>query len=474
MDITAVRYIYYFCTIVLESLQMKYKALYICLSAWLCTLMAEAQEIVRYADSVPGIEANGVSVYIENLRDGEVVLDVNGETPMIPASVTKLFTAATLFQNADLNAAYSTCVLIDGKIDRNGSLDGNLIICSDGDPTLESACFPDKKGFTDSISVALRRLGVNEIRGKILVRSPEWLSEAAPDGWTDNDLTWAYGSEYKPFNYADNRLSLKYSRNGDYTITPATDGVRVKKSGKPLPERILRDRNTPVYRVYYKGRKPFYETISNPLPENTFRAALRKRLEADSIALLDKKIKSRHSADTLLVHRSAPIYDIAKSMIMRSDNKFAEPLLRYAYPGLSRREALSREADLWTGRGISIDGNIIEDGSGLSRNNRISAYALADLLVWMIDNDPNFIQFSDMLPVAGQSGTMRGFLKGTPLEGRVRAKTGSLNGVQCYAGYVTDAVGVPTHVVVIMVNGFKISRAELKKRLQNLLIEKLS
>ena len=92
----------------------------------------------------------------------------------------------------------------------------------------------------------------------------------------------------------------------------------------------------------------------------------------------------------------------------------------------------------------------------------------------MIDNDPNFIQFSDMLPVAGQSGTMRGFLKGTPLEGRVRAKTGSLNGVQCYAGYVTDAVGVPTHVVVIMVNGFKISRAELKKRLQNLLIEKLS
>jgi len=78
-----------------------------------------------------------------------------------------------------------------------------------------------------------------------------------------------------------------------------------------------------------------------------------------------------------------------------------------------------------------------------------------------------------MLPRSGKSGTLRSFLKGTPLENRIWAKTGSMNGVQSYAGYAVDAHGVPTHVVVIMVNGFKEERSKLKKKLESLLIEKI-
>ena len=67
------------------------------------TPAVHSQGIMRYATSVEGIEADKIAIYIENLRTGEVVLDVNGEEPMIPASTTKLFTAATVFQNCDLD-----------------------------------------------------------------------------------------------------------------------------------------------------------------------------------------------------------------------------------------------------------------------------------------------------------------------------------------------------------------------------------
>ena len=159
--------------------------------------------------------------------------------------------------------------------------------------------------------------------------------------------------------------------------------------------------------------------------------------------------------------------------MLRSDKMMAEAALRYAYPGKDRVKAAKEEVKLWNKLGVDTRDIVIEDGSGLSRNNRITAYVMADILAWMCDNDVNFVRFLNMLPKAGVSGTLKSFLKGTPLQGRLWAKTGSLNGVQCYAGYAVDAVGVPTHIFVIMVNGFKGSRAEVKTLLQNLLIEKL-
>ena len=90
-----------------------------------------------------------------------------------------------------------------------------------------------------------------------------------------------------------------------------------------------------------------------------------------------------------------------------------------------------------------------------------------------IINDDKFIDFLKMFPRAGETGTLKSFLNDTSLQGRFVAKTGSLNKVQCYAGYMLDELGVPTHVVVVMINGFKENRAKLKETLQNLLIQNL-
>lgn len=429
-----------------------------------------AQNLSKYATSIEGIDADKIAIYIEDLRNGEVVLDVNGEEPMIPASVTKLFTAATAFRKVNLDTVYQTDVILQGKIS-DGILNGNIIIKATGDPTIESHYFPQYKGVADSIASSIKRNGITTIKGRIIIDEPSWLKDPMPKGWIDEDFNWPYGTGHHPLNYADNRFSLSYFGKGNYRTSPTTPDVEFRQSSNG--KQIRRNRDSAIYNINYKGKKPLNITLANPLPSSSFIQAIKNGLEKYEINLNGALIKPIKESLVVYTHTSPTIYQILKSLVMRSDNQMAEAILRYTWPGISRDEATMREMELWNRLGVNVDDNFLEDGSGLSRNDRLTAYSLADILAWMVDNDSNLMRFVNMLPRSGKSGTLRSFLKGTPLENRIWAKTGSMNGVQSYAGYAVDVHSVPTHVVVIMVNGFKEERSKLKKKLESLLIEKI-
>ncbi len=157
--------------------------------------------------------------------------------------------------------------------------------------------------------------------------------------------------------------------------------------------------------------------------------------------------------------------------MFRSDNLMAEGILRAITPGGTREDAIKEEMAVWSLSGISPHGVVIKDGSGLSRDNRLTARFLAGIYQYMI-TDPFGGDYSSLFPRAGYDGTMRNFLLGTSLEGRVAMKTGSMRGVQSYAGYLFDENGHPTHVIIFMVNNFRCSRAALKNDIERLLLEK--
>lgn len=429
------------------------------------------QGLTKYASSIDGINAEKVSVYIEELKTGEVILDVNGELPMTPASVTKLFTAATVFRTSDLTWAYKTKVYISGR-ENHGILHGNLIIESSGDPTLESKHFPEKQGFADSIVNVINRLGIRQISGKIIIDFPKILDEPTPSGWKLTDVAWPYGAGYYPFNYADNKAVMKFSRDGTYTFKPTIPGLKAQRGQIRNGESVWREKDGYVYNVRWTSKKPLVIEVANPLPRNTFIEILKEKLNKHGIPVLNSGI-SCENRNLIYTHESPTIYEILKSLVLRSDNQMAEAMLRYAFPKDTRNIAVKKEIDLWNSLGVDVHDMKIEDGSGLSRNNKITAYNLADMLVWMAMNDDKFIDFLKMFPRAGETGTLKSFLNDTSLQGRFVAKTGSLNKVQCYAGYMLDELGVPTHVVVVMINGFKENRAKLKETLQNLLIQNL-
>ena len=431
-----------------------------------------AQGLTRYSSTIDGVDAEKVSIYIEDMRSGEVVLDVNGEIPMTPASVTKLFTAATVFQTSELNETYKTSVYINGNV-QNKTLFGNLIIESSGDPTLESKYFPDHQGIIDSIIYSIKAIGINNINGSILVEKPQWLNDPTPTGWKLTDVAWPYGAGYYPFNYADNKVVMKFNNDGSYSFKPNTPGLKAKKGAVREGESVWREKDSAMYNVRWKSKKPLVLEVANPLPQNTFISTLKLKLDDSNITFNEIHNNKSEKRQLIYTHESPTIYEILKSLVLRSDNQMAEAMLRYAFPNTPRSVAAKKEHELWNSLGVDVQEMCIEDGSGLSRNNKITAYTLADMLIWMALNDNNFIDFLKMFPRAGETGTLKSFLKDTPLQGRFVAKTGSLNKVQCYAGYNLDEIGVPTHVVVIMINGFKGKRANLKSTLQDLLLEKL-
>jgi D-alanyl-D-alanine carboxypeptidase/D-alanyl-D-alanine-endopeptidase (penicillin-binding protein 4) len=157
--------------------------------------------------------------------------------------------------------------------------------------------------------------------------------------------------------------------------------------------------------------------------------------------------------------QSPPFAVIAAQTLKPSQNQYTELILRTLgtmQPPVT--EDSTRTADDETDglntvkkflrqAGIGENDVALNDGSGLSRNDMITANATVQLLTFM-SKHRYFAQFRDALPIAGVDGTLRTRMRGTPAEGNLRAKTGSLSSVASLSGYVTTAAG--EHLVFSM------------------------
>ena len=126
--------------------------------------------------------------------------------------------------------------------------------------------------------------------------------------------------------------------------------------------------------------------------------------------------------------RSTSISDWIKITNLRSNNAYANVLLRYLGGSQSVQQAL-------TNLGVDAKGYRLKDGSGLSRRNLATPRTLVSTLRAMYHAKGNDVFFAS-LPIAGISGTLKNRLRHTTAEGTVRAKTGTLRGVKALSGYI--------------------------------------
>jgi D-alanyl-D-alanine carboxypeptidase/D-alanyl-D-alanine-endopeptidase (penicillin-binding protein 4) len=153
---------------------------------------------------------------------------------------------------------------------------------------------------------------------------------------------------------------------------------------------------------------------------------------------------------------------VSLAEIVRDTNKFSNNIMaRHLFltlgaesggpPGNGQKANLALRN--WLARkGLAAQDLVIENGSGLSRIERLSAATLASLLqaAWKSPVMPEFIA---SMPIVAMDGTMRRRLKGDSVAGRAHIKSGLLSdqGVRSMAGYVLDRSG-RRHVVVMIVN----------------------
>lgn len=377
------------------------------------TLPVVAKSVIPFSRD----RASSVAVVVRDLSTGEDVVSQNPYKAMLPASTMKCLTAAAALEAGLDTARFETRVYTRGKID-NGVLNGDLVIAGNGDPTIESGQFPGNSSFVNGIVNAVKKAGISSIEGEILVDTSAFPDNGPCDRWELSDVRYEYGAGLYALNYRDNKIGDKAMES----------------------------------------------------PSEAFGEALENRLLENGIAVCWQTIDTSDEPMTeILLHRSPRGAEILDNMMTRSDNLFAEGMLRMLAPGQSRSSAIARERRLLSGRGIDFDITDIHDGSGLSRNNRVTARFMADLLEKMADRKGSGVSYVSLFPLVGKEGTVKSLLKGTSLQGQLALKSGSMNGVHCYAGYKLDSDGKPTHAVVILVNDFFCKRAEVRDAIASFL-----
>jgi D-alanyl-D-alanine carboxypeptidase/D-alanyl-D-alanine-endopeptidase (penicillin-binding protein 4) len=149
-------------------------------------------------------------------------------------------------------------------------------------------------------------------------------------------------------------------------------------------------------------------------------------------------------------------------------NRLMQKIGKEKYGIYDYRHGTQAVLEYWKEKGLDIDGINMIDGSGRSRDNKLSAMQVANLLYSMTFSDI-FPVFYNSLPLAGISGTMHKWLTGTVGQGRIRAKTGSLAGVRSYAGYVNTLSGKQL-IFTFIVNDFSCSVPKFKKKMEEVMI----
>ena len=443
-----------------------FTSLTVCIAALLFPINARCAVL-----DIPGEKHASIGIYIYDLKADTVVFQNDADRNLVPASITKAITSASALRTLGKNFRFRTRVRLEGVFDDDSTFLGIIHVLSSGDPTLESAYFPAKHGFTDSIVSNIKNVGIKHIKGYISIDNRPF-NDGPIAQWEIEDVAWSYGAGIYQFNYKDNIFRYNIAQKKCQPEVPGIDiEIRHDRNGLDL----MRGAGSRTLYVATPNIRKGSFTSTVPCPSQVFKDELAVRLSESSIRFEQQSSDFKFDRDNIIdvyTQVSPSLPEILKSLMFRSDNMFAEGILRAMSAESSRDAAIAREKKLWKSRGLETEFVSLVDGSGLARSNRFSAKFIGSVLEDMARcGDADL--YGSFFPRVGKEGTVRSFLKDTGFNGRLALKTGSMNGVQCYAGYAFDDDNKPSHVVVIMINSFFCKRAELRDAIREMLLDKL-
>lgn len=426
------------------------------------------------------LEYGNFSFYAIDLNSGKNIANYKGKVPLIPASVMKIVTSATAYEVLGEDFKLETKLLYQGKISDKGILNGNLFIQGGGDPTLGSDGIDRKQDeFLKEWILAVKKAGIKEVKGDIVVLDNMFGYEGISGKWLWEDMGTDYAPITNGISIFDNLYKI-YLKSDKEKVTvektiPNIKGltfdneVTVSENGeKDIYVRGIPFDNNRILRGVMPRNTTVVVNSDIPDPGMFLGEYFKENLIKDGVKVSGKVVTSRISnkqlknGEILAVTQSAPLSEILKVLLTRSDNHYAE----HVFEILKLKDIDIIE--FWKEKGINIDSLVMYDGSGLSCADRLSTKFLTEVLMYMDKTNNRFI---DLLPVAGKEGTVAKFLVETPLSGNAKIKSGSMSGVQSYAGYLDkDGKKIAFAIVVNHWNGTRQQlRAEMEKLLNGII-----
>ncbi|MFT5858721.1 MAG: D-alanyl-D-alanine carboxypeptidase/D-alanyl-D-alanine-endopeptidase (penicillin-binding protein 4) [Flavobacteriaceae bacterium] len=443
-----------------------------------------------------GLNQASVSFQVIDLATGNSVASYDPNRLMPTASTAKLFSTATALEVLGENYRPKTRVYSDGTIDSTGTLSGNLWIRGGGDPSLGSKYFVNKEHRRDFLYAwadSLLKLGVKQIDGSIIADASEFGYKGVPNGWNWVDLGNYYGAGPSGLTIFDNLVEFSFK-------VPVTIGAQstITSISPAVPDMVFHNYvtsssrggdNAYIYGAPYsldrfvtgvlpKGSQAFVVKGSLPDPEHQFAYEFALVLSKKGIQVLGEiktarsmEIKGSNASyankNLLITYLGQTIGQIINKTNERSVNLFAEHLtclVGYSKTGDGSTESGLQQVDKYWSTKFNTSGMHVNDGSGLSRMNAISAAHFVGLLKGM-KSGTNGQRFIASLPVAGVSGTMRNICKGQSAHNRLIAKSGSMTRIKSYAGYINSTSG-KKYAFALIVNNQDCSSSALIRKME--------
>jgi serine-type D-Ala-D-Ala carboxypeptidase/endopeptidase (penicillin-binding protein 4) len=405
-------------------------------------------------------------VLVRSLDTGETLYARNPEKMFVPASNMKIVTGAAALEALGPEYRYRTAVVAAGPV-QGGALEGDLVVIGTGDPTISSQFREgaDTRAAFRAWADSLKARGITRITGRIVGDDDRFDDVPLGRGWAWDDLEDYYAAEVSALELNEGVVGVRVAPGpragapGVVTLdpptsyTPVTNRTTTTAAGTPERVRVSRAETGPGLVV--TGTIPLDTTsVSTDVAvrNNTayFATVLREVLEEEGIdvegAAVDVDALGRRPAarDTLFVHVSPPMREVMAAFMKPSQNQIGEMLLKTLgaeLRGQGTAAAGAAVVDSLVGAWGLPRGRLAQaDGSGLSRYNLVAPSLLMGILEHMT-RSPNAADWTASLPVAGADGTLENRMRGTVLQGNVRAKTGTLSGVRALSGYLTTAAG---------------------------------
>lgn len=456
--------------------------------------LPELQTRISEILAKPELAPATIGVKVVSLDTGRVLFEENALKLLRPASNMKLYTVAAALDKLSPDYRFVTSVYAPARPDALGVVRGDLTIYGRGDPTF-AARFNNGDYFKgiDNLATRIVSAGVKRVEGDLVGDESYFVGPKYGSGWEWEDLTWYYGAEISPLTINDNALDL-FIKPGAAAGQPAsiitgppdpllTIVNKVTTAAKGTRRQFSIHRGLGENSITIVGSIPLEDpgyigAIGISHPGLLFVYLLRTSLAQKGVVITGKSrttgivsqppivpatTAATPAAYEIATLESPPFSLIAAQTLKPSQNLYTELILRTlgkltppppTMPPLRQTsEDLGLEGvkTFLKNAGIQAESLRLNDGSGLSRNDMITADSTVQLLTFM--NKHRYADvFRAALPIAGVDGTLRNRMRGTPAENNVRAKTGSLSSAASLGGYVTTAAGEKLAFAVIVNN----------------------
>ena len=407
---------------------------------------------------------DGLSVYVQNATNDQPLLAFNADIPRNPASTIKTLATFAGLDMLGLDFTWNTEVYVLGR-QRGDVLEGDLLLKGYGDPffTVDDLW---------KLSRAVRDRGLRQINGNLLIDDSYFAPIMSDPGAFD-------GKPYEPYNALPNALLINFQAI-EFLFRPSRTQVMIAPTPAPTTLRLVNKLQltrgqcktrriamtvTPgehSTEVIFRGRYPascgessLYRAV---MPARQLAAGSYHELWLEQGGVLQGQYQaaiSPNGVQPLYVQASRPLAELIRGMNKYSNNVMTRQLFltlgaqRFGPPATLDK---SRQAIIeWLlQNGLQFPELVLDNGAGLSRDTRISARHLGQLLLWAFRSDyaPEFLA---SLPLAGIDGTMRRRFRKEDLVGKARFKTGTLKNVRAIAGYLQHPTG-RTYAVVMLHN----------------------